>query len=88
VACTDAVFGDPLYGTSKACYLIAPPTGAATWHACAAENDTCSFTGSHEVAFGANGQYFYGIFTNRTACSDSVFGDPDFGVMKACYYQR
>ena len=86
-ACTDAVFGDPLYSTVKSCYLIAPPSSAATWHACAAENSTCSFTGRHEVAYGANGEYFYGSFTNGTVCNNSVFGDPAYKVVKACYYQ-
>jgi len=86
-ACTTGVFGDPLYLTAKSCYLIAPPTSAATWHACAAENSTCSFTGRREVAYGTNGGYFYGSFTNGTVCSNSVFGDPAFDVVKSCYYQ-
>jgi hypothetical protein len=86
-ACTTGIFGDPLYGTVKSCYLISPPTSAATWNACAAENNTCSFTDRREVAYGAKGKYFYGSFTNGTACANSVFGDPASGVAKTCYYQ-
>ncbi|MBA2677413.1 MAG: alpha-L-rhamnosidase [Ktedonobacteraceae bacterium] len=86
-ACTTGAFGDPLYGTVKACYLVTPPDAAATWSSCAAENSTCSFTGRREVAYGANGKYFYGSFTNGTPCNNSVFGDPVSGVVKACYYQ-
>ncbi|HTK09632.1 MAG TPA: hypothetical protein VL485_20850 [Ktedonobacteraceae bacterium] len=86
-ACTHEIFGDPLYGTHKACYLISPPTSAATWNSCATENSTCSFTGKHEVAYGANGKYFYGSFTSGTACTDSIFGNPASGVAKTCYYQ-
>lgn len=86
-ACTTGVFGDPLYGTVKACYLVAPPATTTTWASCAAENGSCSFSGTHEVAYGANGQFFYGSFANGTACSNTVFGDPDPGVVKTCYYQ-
>jgi len=55
------------------------------WTSCAAENSTC--TGTHEVAYGANGQVFYGSFNGGTGRGNSVFGDPDSGVVKACYVQ-
>ena len=86
-ACTTDVFGDPIYGTVKACYLVAPPASTTTWLSCSAENASCAFTGTHEVAFGANGQFFYGSFTNGTACTTGVFGDPIYGTVKTCYYQ-
>ncbi|HEY3870632.1 MAG TPA: hypothetical protein VGM10_19875 [Actinocrinis sp.] len=86
-ACTDAVFGDPDFGTVKACYLMGPPPSFATWTACAAENGTCSFSGTQEVAFGADGQYFYGSFTGSAPCTDTQFGDPDQGTAKACYVE-
>ena len=86
-ACTDAVFGDPDVGTAKACYLMGPPPSFATWTACAAENGTCSFSGTQEVAFGADGQYFYGSFTGSAPCTDAQFGDPIVGTVKACYVE-
>ena len=86
-ACTASVLGDPLYGTVKACYLVAPPPSTANWLSCGAENQTCAFTGTREVAFGVNGHYFYGSFTNSTPCTTGVFGDPLYGVVKACFYQ-
>ena len=86
-ACTDAVFGDPIPGTSKACYLMDAPPTFNTWTTCSAENGTCAFTGTREVAFGANGQYFYRNVTNGTACNNTVFGDPDLNTVKACYVQ-
>ncbi len=86
-SCTDGVFGDPLYGTVKACYIEAAPPDTVTWSSCAAENSTCAFSGTREVAYGADGQYFYGSFTNGTPCNNSVFRDPSVGVVKACYYQ-
>ncbi len=86
-ACTNGVFGDPLYGTVKACYLTAPPANTIPWNLCASENGTCSFTGTHEVAYGVNGHYFYQRLTNGTACTNGVFGDPASGTVKNCYYQ-
>ena len=85
--CTDAVFGDPAVGTVKSCSVIGPPPTFATWTTCAAESGTCSFSGTHEVAFGADGRYLYGSFTGSTPCTDAVFGDPVVGTVKACYVQ-
>ena len=86
-ACTNAVFGDPAPGTAKACYLTGPPPSFATWTTCAAENGSCSFSGTHEVAYGTDGQYSYGSFSGGTSCGNGVFGDPDSGVAKTCYVQ-
>ena len=69
-------------------YLVAanpaqsPPSG---YTACAAENGTCSFTGTQSVAFGANGVYTYRTLTGGTPCDNAVFGDPDYGFAKSCY---
>ncbi|MEZ0109916.1 alpha-L-rhamnosidase [Catenulispora sp. EB89] len=86
-ACNDATFGDPDQGVSKACSLQAPPPVATTWTPCSAETIACTFTGTHDVAFGADGHYAYGTFTGATPCDDAVFGDPAPGQVKACYVQ-
>ncbi len=86
-SCSNSVFGDPIFGTVKGCYLLAPPVAASVWSSCSAENGTCSFTGRREVAYGGDGKYFYGSFTNGTPCNNSVFGDPNSGTVKTCYYQ-
>ncbi|HEX4790556.1 MAG TPA: hypothetical protein VH372_18990, partial [Actinospica sp.] len=86
-ACDNAVFTDPTPGAVKACYLLGPPPSFTTWTTCAAENGTCSFSGTHEVAFGADGQYRFGSFTGSTPCTDAVFGDPAYGSVKACYVE-
>lgn len=52
---------------------------------CASENGTCSFTGTYQVAYGANSSWAIGTFTNGTACTNGVFGDPLSGTAKACY---
>lgn len=87
VACTTGVFGDPAYGVAKACYLISSPNSTTTWTLCATQNSTCSFSGTHEVAYGADGAYVYGSFTNGTACSDTAFGNPISNIVQSCYYQ-
>lgn len=79
-ACTNAVFGDPIPGVAKACYY-----GADVYAFCANENGSCAFTGTRSVAYGANGQFNYGTFTNGAACNNATFGDPIPGVVKACY---
>ena len=86
-SCSNSVFGDPASGSVKSCYVIAPPPSFATWTSCASESGTCSFSGTHEVAYGANGQYFYRTVTNSTGCGNSVFGDPIPGTAKNCYEQ-
>ena len=86
-SCSNATFGDPAPGTAKSCYLTAAPPSFTTWTSCAAENGSCSFSGTHEVAYGADGQYSYGSYTGGTPCGNAVFGDPDPGQAKLCYVQ-
>jgi spore coat protein U-like protein len=65
----------------------APTTSTATsWTACANEGATCSFSGTREVRFGANGVYTSKIITGSTPCTTAVFGDPIYGVAKTCSY--
>ncbi|WP_231891406.1 fibronectin type III domain-containing protein [Paenibacillus swuensis] len=56
----------------------------ANWVLCAGENNTCSFSGTKQVRFGANGSYFYGTYTNSVMCSTNQFGDPAPGAYKSC----
>lgn len=78
-----------LSGVQPGTYTVAAnpgPTGApAGYTACAAENATCSFTGTQSVAYGADGIFTYQTLTGGTACSNAVFGDPDYGFTKSCY---
>ena len=60
--------------------------GTTTWTACAVENATCSFSGSHRVRYGANNVYAYQSATGTIACSNAVFGDPLPGAAKTCDY--
>ena len=82
-ACTNAVFGDPIFGVAKECALRTGPT-TPEWTVCAPEGGVCAFTGTQEVRYGANGSYFFQTLSNGTACTNAVFGDPISGVGKEC----
>src|SRR5687768_18286339 len=64
-ACTNEVFGDPIFGTVKQCAIrsTSPPT---EWKFCAPEGGVCAFTGTIEVRYGANGSFFYRTLTGGT----------------------
>ena len=86
VPCVTASFGgtDPIPGTVKACSF-----SSDLYTSCAAENGTCSFTGTKEVRFGANGQWETISATGGTPCTVAVFGnvDPLPDVVKSCEYR-
>ena len=68
-------------------YTSSSSGGPAGYTFCANENATCSFSGAASVAYGANGDFNYGTYTNSVACTNAVFGDPIQGRVKNCYYQ-
>jgi alpha-L-rhamnosidase len=86
--CNDATLADPDYGVVKSCYTgpvpPAGPSGVTTTY-CAHENDLCAFTGTTTVYFGSGGDWTSKALTGGTSCTDTVFGDPDYGVVKACF---
>lgn len=64
-----------------------PQIGPAGYTRCASENQTCSFSGSASIAYGANGAFNYRTAINSIACNNATFGNPISGVAKSCYYQ-
>ena len=61
------------------------------WDFCANEGQYCSVRGTFDIAYGANGRYFYRQnvdVRNGFQCSNNAFGDPLSGVKKACYVKR
>ncbi|RKP49874.1 hypothetical protein D7Z26_18770 [Cohnella endophytica] len=60
------------------------PTG---YTFCAKEHDTCSLTGTNNIAYGGNGIFAYGDKTGSFGCDNGLFGDPAPGVEKSCYYK-
>jgi parallel beta-helix repeat protein len=57
----------------------------STYTLCAKEGAFCSFTGTKDVRYGANGSYFTQTFTDGVACTNTVFGDPIPGTYKYCF---
>jgi len=55
-----------------------------TWTRCAAENEICNFSGTHEVRYGLDGQYAYKTATDSIPCNNDEFGDPYVGADKIC----
>ncbi|WP_263384575.1 glycerophosphodiester phosphodiesterase family protein [Granulicella arctica] len=91
-ACSVSTFyTDPAPNHAKTCYYQLSSGnlygGPAGYVLCAQENQTCSYAGPGRIAFGANGHFNYQTLSGGTPCSASVFGDPNQGVVKACYYQ-
>jgi alpha-L-rhamnosidase len=84
-ACSNTVFGDPDYGITKSCYTGPVTTGPSGSTFCAPENGLCSFAGTQTVAFGAGSSFTEKSLTAGTPCTDAVFGDPDYGVVKGCF---
>jgi len=79
VSCSNATFGDPVPNVPKSCQI-----STELYTACAAEGQTCSFTGTKEVRFGANGQWVTRPATGSIACNPATFGDPVPNVVKHC----
>jgi serine protease len=89
IACTNGVFGDPIYGTAKTCQYAsdtASTPAPVTWTACSGEGGTCSFSGTRQVRYGANGSYAFRTASSSISCSNNVFGDPIYGTVKVCEY--
>lgn len=66
--------------------VVVPPVTVSKWVPCASEGGTCVLTGTRQVRYGANGIYATKTATDKIGCNNGVFGDPIFGVFKACSY--
>jgi hypothetical protein len=90
-ACTDQIFGDPIFGVVKACYTTAaatttPVAPTTTTAQVAAQNNSFTLSAATVVSYGANGSFNKKSLAAGTySCTDQFFGDPIFGVVKACY---
>ena len=60
--------------------------GPSGYTFCALENQRCSFSGTKDVAYGLNNFFNYKYkVVDGIDCNNSIFGDPNYGVAKACY---
>lgn len=82
--CGNATFGDPAPGVDKFCSLALETPLPTAWTPCAAEEATCTVTGTRLVRYGADGRFFYRNVTGAVRCSNAVFDDPLPGADKAC----
>ncbi len=57
---------------------------ASIWTACANENQTCSFSGTKRVRYGAGTSWKEGVYTGSVLCGNQAFGDPIPGTFKTC----
>jgi hypothetical protein len=71
--------GDNCYWPS---YLAVDPE---LYEYCSQEGQICSFSGTREVRYGANGSFSYGMASRGIACENTGFGDPASGQVKSCY---
>jgi hypothetical protein len=62
----------------------------AGYSQCSGEDTTCTFTGTVDIAYGANGKFNF--LRNQSggsvACNNGTFGDPIYGTYKACYVKN
>ncbi|MFC7614993.1 RICIN domain-containing protein [Actinokineospora soli] len=56
------------------------------WTHCAEQGQTCAFTGTAEVRYGANGDEVRSIRSGGVACTDAALGNPTAGA-KECHYR-
>jgi len=63
---------------------------ATEWIKCAQENRFCPFSGTKMVRYGINGKYAFKTLSSASGvtCSNSVFGDPNYGVKKECFLKE
>lgn len=88
-SCGGGASGDAATGSAATQTLAYRTSGSATstsWTNCASEDALCSFSGTKQVRYGANGTYVYKNATNSIQCSNAVFGDPLVGADKSCAY--
>ncbi|MEU8244997.1 RICIN domain-containing protein [Nonomuraea sp. NPDC048916] len=52
----------------------------SSWSQCATEGQTCAFTGTSEVRYGADGNDVRAVHTGGVACTGAVFGHTTPGV--------
>jgi hypothetical protein len=87
ITCSNTAFGgDPTPNVVKSCQFTPVAPVPETWTACAAENATCSFSGTRAVRYGGAGVFVSKLVNASTMCSNAVFTDPIPNTVKSCFY--
>jgi hypothetical protein len=82
VPCDNATFGDPIPGVAKSCQY-----SSELYTVCAREGQACTFGGTRQVRFGANGQWITRTASGGTPCNVATFGDPLPNTVKRCEFR-
>lgn len=82
-ACNDSNFGDPAWGVVKSCYVFKPKS---EFKMLAEQHVKFTINRATIISYGAN-EIFNKKLLNPGSytCDDKEFGDPLWGVVKACY---
>lgn len=72
-------------------WLAASPASAqqgiaGTWVRCAAEHQVCRVPYPTQVRYGAGSRWVERVANGKIGCDNKTFGDPNYGVFKACDY--
>jgi hypothetical protein len=79
IPCTNGAMGvDPLPNVVKKCYF-------ANYGAGIPEGSTSSEPETRDIAYGANGSFFFRTMKGAFTCNNDTFGDPIPGTVKKCY---
>lgn len=74
---------DPNTETPDKEQAIAP--AGENWTFCAKQDETCEFTGTHEVAYGNDTQFNFANHNDGVNCTTDIFSDPAPGKAKYCW---
>lgn len=59
---------------------------AGSWVRCAAEHQVCRVPYPTQVRYGAGSRWVERVASGKIGCDNKTFGDPNYGVFKACDY--
>lgn len=62
---------------------IQPPSSDFTF--CVVENQTCTFIGLADIAYGANNKFSIKALNSPVNCNNATLFDPAVGLVKACF---
>jgi len=80
ISCDKTTFGgtDPAPNVVKACYF-------SNYEFKASENQGSNTLAPRNIAFGANGSFYFATINGGFTCNTATFGDPAPGIVKSCY---
>ncbi len=79
VDCANGRFGDPVVGEVKECRFV-----AQSFFRLAGEGESFEVVGPTTVRYGVKGRYVEKLVNGHVQCTNAIFGDPAYGVVKEC----